>query len=390
MVTFMYKIPNEIKLTHIERDNLVVETHSPDDHLLDVVVATGHDVQFLKPQLYSLFHQSEESRYRKSWSRYLEHPDHIMDRMASVNRRMDLSLNIAYLRCDLVSGRLDRAIQGDIQFIGGNCLKGGDTFKVVDSQKELLFGALKSLRAPNKRVYESSFMADLSMLPICRNFISEICNAAGQSKIALQMALAVNEAFSNIVLHGRCDGVIRIEVEADDGGMTVRILDQTEGFDPLLVPYPHFSGENGGGFGLFLIQNSVDHISYRKRGGDRDWNCLTLYKYQKGGDPMEICCESANNRLIITLQGASLDVHVVSELKEKIKDIIEKSEEKNIIIDLVNVDFLDSSGFGSLIILLKVAKSKNRDLELANLSKQVEGMFHMLNLDKLFKVTKRT
>lgn len=387
MVTFM---PSEIELTHISGDDLVVETHTPDEHHLDIVVGTGHHVQFLKPQLYSLFLQGLESRYSRSWSRHLEHPDHIVDKIVSVNRRMDLSLNIAYLRCDLVSGKLDCAVQGDIEFIGANRLKGGETFKVVEGHKELLFGVVRKLRAPKKRVYESSFMADLSMLPICRNFILEICHATGKSKIALQVALAVNEAFSNIVLHGRCDGTIRIEVEPDDEGITVRILDQTQGFDPLFVAYPQFSGENGGGFGLFLIQNSVDHISYRKRGGDKDWNCLTFYKYQKGGDPMEICCESANNRLIITLQGASLDVHVVSELKEKIKDIIEKSEEKNIIIDLVNVDFLDSSGFGSLIILLKVAKSKNRDLELANLSKQVEGMFHMLNLDKLFKVTKRS
>ncbi len=101
---------------------------------------------------------------------------------------------------------------------------------------------------------------------------------------------------------------------------------------------------------------------------------------------MKIAYESEADGLTITLKGKALDGHVASELRNTLKELIERSDDKNITIDLSHVQFLDSSGFGALVMLLKFAQKNERQLTLSNLTGQVQSTFQMLNLDKLFAV----
>jgi len=48
------------------------------------------------------------------------------------------------------------------------------------------------------------------------------------------------------------------------------------GFDPEKVPPPQFDGFAEGGFGVYIIRESVDAITYSRDGDGRNCACLTL------------------------------------------------------------------------------------------------------------------
>ena len=67
-------------------------------------------------------------------------------------------------------------------------------------------------------------------------------------------------------------------------------------------------------------------------------------------------------------------------------DMIEKGFKK-FIIDLYNVDFIDSTFLGSLIVKLKQVKKIEGQLSLANLSNSVYEVVHYTRFDKIFEVS---
>jgi len=69
---------------------------------------------------------------------------------------------------------------------------------------------------------------------------------------------------------------------------------------------------------------------------------------------------------------------LVSALRELIPDA------KRVVLDLTNVDYIDSSGLGALVTMYMHARKANCDLELANQRPRVRDLFRASNLDKVF------
>ena len=57
-----------------------------------------------------------------------------------------------------------------------------------------------------------------------------------------------------------------------------------------------------------------------------------------------------------------------------------------IIVDLTNVDFIDSSGLGALISALKILRGNGGDLVLCSMSHQVRSVFEITRLLRVFEV----
>ncbi|MDB2614094.1 STAS domain-containing protein [Chlamydiales bacterium] len=102
---------------------------------------------------------------------------------------------------------------------------------------------------------------------------------------------------------------------------------------------------------------------------------------------MEIIQEERANALIIRPHCTRLDLNEVSSFKELSKKLLETNHQKKVILDLADIAFMDSSGFGSLITINKWIKQKNKSLILTGFSPQIDSMFQILNLDKLFAIT---
>lgn len=128
--------------------------------------------------------------------------------------------------------------------------------------------------------------ADLDNLGQVRDFVEKETHQAGLSEgHAGELLLAVDEAVTNIIMHGCPDGGCGIELEVDkvDGACVIRIRDDGPLFDPTAMHDPDLAvspleRDTPGGFGIYLIRHLVDDASYQTTSDGR--NELTLRKLQ--------------------------------------------------------------------------------------------------------------
>ncbi len=87
-----------------------------------------------------------------------------------------------------------------------------------------------------------------------------------------EIKLALTEAVANAIIHGNKrnpDKKVEVYGICEDGQkLVLTITDQGEGFDPATVPDPTTADKlsRGGGRGIFLIRELMDHMEYRKGG----------------------------------------------------------------------------------------------------------------------------
>jgi anti-sigma regulatory factor (Ser/Thr protein kinase) len=129
--------------------------------------------------------------------------------------------------------------------------------------------------------------AQLDNLSTVRRFIEESCRILGaRDSVISDLRLAVDEAVTNIIIHGyeKRGGNIEAEVERKDDALVVRLRDDAAVFDPATRFTPESQVPRGlespGKLGIHLIQKAIDDISHRitESGG----NELTLVK--RNGD----------------------------------------------------------------------------------------------------------
>jgi anti-sigma B factor antagonist len=100
---------------------------------------------------------------------------------------------------------------------------------------------------------------------------------------------------------------------------------------------------------------------------------------------MNLHLEKNNGYDVLFIEEERIDAHNSSELKEYILHLIERGE-KNIIVQLEHVRFIDSSGLGALLSGHKNAAAKSGRLALANVQKQVLAMFELTRLNTVFEM----
>ena len=93
-----------------------------------------------------------------------------------------------------------------------------------------------------------------------------------------------------------------------------------------------------------------------------------------------------NNNLLVKIEG-EVDVYTSIDLKKELSKYIEDGE-KSIIIDLDQVNYMDSSGLGVLVAVLKELKKVGGDLKLINLPLSVKKIFDLTRLTKFFSIYK--
>jgi len=114
----------------------------------------------------------------------------------------------------------------------------------------------------------------LEEVPHVRRWLGDLLTGSGLSTPdAADLALAVTEVCTNIVVHGYrgVAGNIEVHVVCDAGGVHVTILDRAPPFipDQASLPAPEALAE--GGYGLGLVRSVIDelHIQPVAGGGNR-------------------------------------------------------------------------------------------------------------------------
>jgi anti-sigma B factor antagonist len=91
-----------------------------------------------------------------------------------------------------------------------------------------------------------------------------------------------------------------------------------------------------------------------------------------------------NTGVIATLPGPYLDVSNSKAFREALQPVLEGYPA--VILDLQNIEFIDSSGLGSLLSCLRAMNAKNGDLRLCGMCKPVQAMFELVRMHRLFAI----
>lgn len=100
---------------------------------------------------------------------------------------------------------------------------------------------------------------------------------------------------------------------------------------------------------------------------------------------MKLRQEKAKGFMVLTIQEERIDAHNSTELKEHFLSMMEQGDTQ-ILVQLEQVRFIDSSGLGALLSGFKNAESRSGKLALTNLQPQVLSMFELTRLNRVFEI----
>jgi sigma-B regulation protein RsbU (phosphoserine phosphatase) len=128
---------------------------------------------------------------------------------------------------------------------------------------------------------ELIFQSEMNALQQVRRFIrmfgkKYMRRASDEPRIAC-IELAAVELTTNIIRHAydnQPGHPIRLEAVAYPLEMTLSFYDRGRPFDPAAVPAPELDGTKEGGMGVYIIEKSVDEITYSRN--DNGENCARL------------------------------------------------------------------------------------------------------------------
>lgn len=132
--------------------------------------------------------------------------------------------------------------------------------------------------------------ASLAALTAVRDFVATTGTSFGLGDdVVVDMVQAVDEAVTNIIMHGyrHNPGPVQIEMVREAGSVVVRLRDEAPLFDPTTVPAPNLTFQlepsSPGGWGIHMMRTLTDLMSYRAlpAGG----NELTLVKTLRTNSP---------------------------------------------------------------------------------------------------------
>ncbi|BCA79644.1 STAS domain-containing protein [Desulfuromonas sp. AOP6] len=89
--------------------------------------------------------------------------------------------------------------------------------------------------------------------------------------------------------------------------------------------------------------------------------------------------------VFIEIKEERLDAHNSSDLKAQMLNLFEEGK-NDIVVDLGEVRFVDSSGLGALVSGFKNASARNGNLKLCGLQPQVRSMFELTRLHRVFEI----
>ena len=94
--------------------------------------------------------------------------------------------------------------------------------------------------------------------------------------------------------------------------------------------------------------------------------------------------EEEKNYVVVRPLLARLDSAVAPEFRTFVSDL-STEQKKQILLDLSNVEFMDSSGLGAVVGCYKLTKSVG-GLLVCNVQQQVKDIFRLTHMDRIFEV----
>jgi len=88
---------------------------------------------------------------------------------------------------------------------------------------------------------------------------------------------------------------------------------------------------------------------------------------------------------IVTFSVDKINALIIDEIREGILKVFDNSSSK-VIIDLRGVEYVDSSGFGCFLSVMKAARNNYCVLKFANPEPRITELFETLHLNTVFQI----
>ncbi|PSU33103.1 STAS domain-containing protein [Photobacterium lutimaris] len=88
-----------------------------------------------------------------------------------------------------------------------------------------------------------------------------------------------------------------------------------------------------------------------------------------------------NSNIGLTLQN-EFDAHLARQMEPEF-ETLSQTDNDELIIDMTEVQFIDSCGIGAIVFLYKRLKSRGKTLRLLNVNGQPRQLMKMLRIDKV-------
>ena len=98
--------------------------------------------------------------------------------------------------------------------------------------------------------------------------------------------------------------------------------------------------------------------------------------------------ENINNVIVVSFQDVNRFNALISEsVKEEVKSMFTTHGTK-LILDLTGIEFIDSTGFGVFLSIMKTANNNYGFFKICNVSEEVMELFKLLQLHNVFEMYK--
>ncbi len=93
-----------------------------------------------------------------------------------------------------------------------------------------------------------------------------------------------------------------------------------------------------------------------------------------------------NDHQVVSFEGIDKITALNAEsVKNELNEVFAEPN-THLIIDLGNIEFVDSTGFGAFLSIMKTAHSNNGDLKICNINPEIMKLFKLLHLDNVFEL----
>ena len=99
---------------------------------------------------------------------------------------------------------------------------------------------------------------------------------------------------------------------------------------------------------------------------------------------MESTIEKIGNVTVFTVQVESLDAKTAVDFREEFHSAVDADAQ--VLLDLCDVDFIDSSGLGAIVAELKSLRASEGDLKICEVKKSVSVLFELVRMHKLVEI----
>ena len=99
---------------------------------------------------------------------------------------------------------------------------------------------------------------------------------------------------------------------------------------------------------------------------------------------MELVVREYDGAVLVTLDGTHLDIENAALFRREIGTVAQSS--RNVVLAFDRIEFMDSSGLGALLSVLRMLSADGGDLRLCGVNPPVAALLRLVRLDQIIQI----